>query len=575
MLGLLNRISIPTKVVGASAAVVICIIGLGILSIQRLNAVTATATDLGSSLLPSEKILGDIAYHTMRFRQLEASFGLAQGADARAAEEAKATGVRADADRAINAYMPYVAPGKEAELTASVTQGWQNYLSLHEKLVELGGKGDTNAMVDFYRGQMRTDFNNFVDKLTALVNFNVQEANAAVEDSRALGQSARLWILAFLILATAIAVATGIFMILGISRPITAMTQAMRRLAERDMKTEIPGTGRTDEIGGMASAVQVFKDNMIKADALTAEQEATRKARERQQAAVEQHTKNFGSSITNVMAALDGSAAEMRRASEAMSNAAATVNVEAHETAKSAAQSSQDLTAVATAVEELTSTVGEISRQVTASGEVARQAVQRAEASRVTMQSLSEAAAKIGDVVQLISEIASQTNLLALNATIEAARAGEAGKGFAVVAGEVKALAAQTGKATAEIGNQINTVRTATDDAVAATNEISGIIRQIDQVSVAISAAVEEQSVTTREIATSVQAVSGATAQSARAMEHVVQVANSASTTSSEVLAGAAGIGQEAETLRREVDQFLEAIRSETGEGRRLERIAG
>jgi methyl-accepting chemotaxis protein len=325
--------------------------------------------------------------------------------------------------------MPYVSPGKEAELTASGAHGWQNYLSLHGKLVELADKGDSSAMLDFCRGQMRTDFNNFVDKLTALVDFNVKEANAQVEDSTALGGPARLWILVFLILATAIAVAQGIFMVLGVSRPIAAMTRAMRQLAERDMNPEIPGIGRSDEIGEMASAVHVFKDNMIKADALTAEQEAARRARERQQVAVEQHTENFDNSISSVMAALDGSAQEMRRASEAMSTAATTVNTEAHETAMGAAQSSQDLTAVATAVEGLTSTVGEISRQVTASGEVARQAVQRAEASRNTMQSLSEAAAKIGDVVGLINEIASQTNLLALNATIEAARAGEAGKG--------------------------------------------------------------------------------------------------------------------------------------------------
>jgi methyl-accepting chemotaxis protein len=509
----------------------------------------------------------------MRVRQLQASIGLAQDAETRTSEEAKATAVQADADRTIKAYMPYVSPGKEADLTASVVQGWQNYVSLHGKFLELGGKGDTSGVNGFYRGQMRTDFNNFIDKLTALVDFNIQEANAGVANSIALGQSALLWILGILIAASAVAVTMGVFMVLGVSRPIAAMTGAMRQLAERDMSAEIPGIGRSDEIGAMASAVQVFKDNIIKADALTAEQEAARNARERQQAAVEQHTKNFGNSISSVMASLGSSAEEMRRASEAMSSAAATVNAEAHETAKSAAQSSQDLTAVATAVEELTSTVAEISRQVTASGEVARQAVQRAEASRVTMQSLSEAAAKIGDVVHLISEIASQTNLLALNATIEAARAGEAGKGFAVVAGEVKALAAQTGKATAEIGNQISTVRNATEDAVSATSEISKIISQIDEVSVAISAAVEEQSVTTREIAASVQAVSGATAQSARAMEHVVEVANSASTTSSDVLAGAAVIGREAETLHREVDQFLEAIRLETAR-EHVERIA-
>src|SRR6516165_7069786 len=167
---------------------------------------------------------------------------------------------------------------------------------------------------------MRTDFNNFIDKLTALVDFNVAEANASVAASTALGRSALVWILGILITATAVAVAMGVFMVLGVSRPIAVMTGAMRQLAERDMSAEIPGIGRSDEIGAMASAVQVFKDNIIKADALTAEQEAARNARERQQAAVEQHTKNFGNSISSVMASLGSSAEEMRRASEAMSS---------------------------------------------------------------------------------------------------------------------------------------------------------------------------------------------------------------------------------------------------------------
>ncbi len=361
----------------------------------------------------------------------------------------------------------------------------------------------------------------------------------------------------------------------NIARPITAMTDAMRRLAERDMTAEIPGVGRGDEIGAMASAVQVFKENMIRADRLAAEQDAARSERERRQAAMERHTQDFGSSISGVMATLASAAEGMRLASEAMANAAKSVHVEAHETADGAAKSSRDLTAVAAAVEELTSTVAEITRQVAASSDVAREAVQRAEASQGTMESLSEATARIGDVVHLISEIASQTNLLALNATIEAARAGEAGKGFAVVAGEVKVLAAQTAKATAEIGSQIDTVRAATAEALTAMSEISGIISQIDSVSVAISAAVEEQSTTTREIAASVQAVSNATAQTARAMEHVVEVADTAGNTSRDVLSGAANIGRESETLRNEVDQFLVAVRSDSGERRRYERVSG
>jgi methyl-accepting chemotaxis protein len=355
----------------------------------------------------------------------------------------------------------------------------------------------------------------------------------------------------------------------GTVSTLRAHTATMRRLADHDLTIKIAGTGRSDEIGDMARAVEVFKQNAIEADRLAKEQEAGRLARERRQAAMEQHTQDFGRSISGVMASLAGSAEGMRRAAEAMSEAASTVHSEASGTSERAAKSSNDLISVAAASEQLTSSVGEISRQLAAASEVAKQAVRRASSSHSTMNSLTEATARIGDVVHLIREIANQTNLLALNATIEAARAGEAGKGFSVVAGEVKSLAAQTAKATTEIGSQIETVRTTTTEAVTAMAEIGSIISKIDEVSAAIAAAVEQQSATTREIAASVQSVSGDTAGSARAMEHVVTVADRAGGASRDVLAGAAEIGHEAETLRIEVDQFLAAIRNESGEDRR------
>jgi methyl-accepting chemotaxis protein len=375
-----------------------------------------------------------------------------------------------------------------------------------------------------------------------------------------------------------IAVAVGTLMAMmigrGIANPLTRMTNAMTKLASGDKTVEIPARTNTDEIGDMARAVEVFKQQAVTADRLAAEQEAARTARARRQDAMDRHTQDFGTNISGVMSSLANSAADMRRSSDAMSQAAIAVHDEASGTAQGATRSSEDLTTVAAAVEELTSSVAEISRQVATAAEVAQQAVARAESSHSTMHSLTEATERIGDVVHLINDIAGQTNLLALNATIEAARAGEAGKGFAVVAGEVKALAAQTAKATAEIGSQIETVRGATGEAVGAMSEIGGIIGRMNEVAAAISAAVEQQSATTREIASSIQAVSGATAQTAQAMTHVVDVAESAGAASSNVATGATAIGQEAATLRVKVDEFLDAVRTDSGERRRSERLA-
>ena len=310
------------------------------------------------------------------------------------------------------------------------------------------------------------------------------------------------------------------------------------------------------------------------ADRLAVEQDAARAAKARRQTAMEQRTQDFGESISGVMVSLAGSAEAMGQAASAMSDASNAVHSQALDTSTGAEKASQDLTAVAAAVEQLNSSVSEIARQLTEAAEVSQQAVQRADASHAIMQGLSEATARIGDVVRLINDIAGQTNLLALNATIEAARAGEAGRGFAVVAGEVKTLAAQTARATSEIATQIETARNATSDAVSAMAEIGGIISKINGVAAAISAAVEQQSATARGIASSVQTVVDTTADAAQAMGQVVSVSENADSISRDVSTAAANIGNEAQKLRVEVDQFLAAVRDDTvDERRRYERL--
>lgn len=376
------------------------------------------------------------------------------------------------------------------------------------------------------------------------------------------------------VLAFIIGAGLGLVTGRSIVRPLNGLTGVMTQLARGDTSVAVPAQGNRDEVGDMARALEVLKQYTIDAKRMAQEQEAARAAKERRQAAMDQHTQDFGKSISGVMASLADSASRMRQAADAMSEAAGTVRTEAHDTAADAAKSSADLVTVATAVEELTASVGEISRQVGTAATISREAVDRADASRGTMQGLSDATARIGDVVHLITQIAGQTNLLALNATIEAARAGEAGKGFAVVASEVKVLAGQTAKATAEIAEQIETVRNATAGAISATTEIGGVIAKMDQVSAAISAAVEQQSAAMQEIAANVQAVARANGGAAQAMGHVVTMADNAGYASRDVLTGADNIQREAETLRAEVDGFLTAVREDSsGERRSYERM--
>jgi len=373
--------------------------------------------------------------------------------------------------------------------------------------------------------------------------------------------------------ASVVTLTTVWLMLRFLMRPLGALTVAMDRLATGDTSVPIAATDRHDEIGAMARAVDVFKNNMIKADQLAAEQTAAREARSRRQDAMERDTATFGTSVSMVMEKLVNASDDMRVAAEAMTQASATVHQAATSTSDGAAKSADDLATTALSVQDLTASFAEIARQVTTAAEVSRQAVQRANANQLTVRGLAESTARIGDVVKLIDSIASQTNLLALNATIEAARAGDAGKGFAVVASEVKALAGQTARATAEIASQIDTVRGVTEATVEAMKEIGGMIGRMDEVASAIATSVEQQSKTTQEIASRVKAVSDATAQSAQSMGRVVLVAGETGSASRKVLDGAAGIGEEAGVLRGEVERFLVMVRTDSGERRRFERF--
>jgi methyl-accepting chemotaxis protein len=385
----------------------------------------------------------------------------------------------------------------------------------------------------------------------------------------------RLLLLSGLVLA--IVICAGIIAVTSraIGRPIKSLTGRMVAMADDDLDRDIPALHRGDEIGAMARAVDVFRRNGLHARQHAAESEREQAAKQIHQAAMSQHTNDFGLSISGVMTSLGGSAEAVRRSAAAMTEAATRVFDHASSTAETAATSSLELASVASAIEQLTASVDEISRQVATAATIARDAVRSASAGQGTMREMAQAARRIGDVVRLISEIAGQTNLLALNATIEAARAGESGRGFAVVAGEVKTLATRTSKATSDIDAQIAAVTGASDAALAAMVEVATIIGKMDDVASAIAAAVEQQAVTTRELAASVQTLSGSSDQTALAMREVAGVAGNAGGVSRQVLRAADTIGCEAEKLRSEVTDFLLAVRDDIQERRRYERIPG
>jgi methyl-accepting chemotaxis protein len=348
----------------------------------------------------------------------------------------------------------------------------------------------------------------------------------------------------------------------GISNPITGMTATMTKLAGGDSSVRIPALDRGDEIGAMARAVEVFKDNMVRADSMAAEQKAEQARKENRQRAIEQHIASFEASVAGALKDLASSSSELGSTAQSMSATAEETNRQATAVAAASEQASANVQTVASAAEELSGSIAEIGRQVGQSTSVAGRAVEEAAHTNDAVKTLAGTAQKIGDVVKLINDIAGQTNLLALNATIEAARAGEAGKGFAVVASEVKSLATQTAKATDEIAGQVAAIQDATKESVSRIDGISRIITEINEIATTIAAAVEEQGAATKEIARNVQQAAAGTTEVSSNISGVTKAAADTGASATKVESSAVDLAKQGESLRAEVDKFLANIRA-------------
>jgi methyl-accepting chemotaxis protein len=360
----------------------------------------------------------------------------------------------------------------------------------------------------------------------------------------------------------ALAVGAGVLLTRGIAKPIVRMTTAMKRLAEGDKSIAVPGLGRKDEIGAMAAAVQVFKETAIEAERLAARQAEEQAARVHRAQRLEELARSFEARVGNLTQALGQAAVEMEATAQSMSATAEQTNRQSIAVAAASDQATTNVQTVAAAADELASSIKEISRQVTQSSLIAGKAVEDAGRTDATVRALAGGAQRIGEIVNLINDIASRTNLLALNATIEAARAGDAGKGFAVVASEVKSLASQTAKATEEIAGQITQIQEATKGAVAAIQVIGKTITEISEIATAIAAAVEEQMAATQEIARNVQQAALGTEEVSRNIGGVKQAATETGEAAGQVLSAARGLSGHSHELAEQVNAFLADVKA-------------
>ncbi len=358
-------------------------------------------------------------------------------------------------------------------------------------------------------------------------------------------------------------VVVAAFVWLAILNPLLAVGRATQTLVDGDLDAPIPEFGAT-EISAITHALGLFRSNLIETDRLRAEQEVQkRRAEQERRASLTMMADSFEADVGSVVQAVTEAALGFEASAKRMVDVAAATSAKAALVVGAAEHASTNSRSVAEAAEELSLSINEISNNTERSRTVAQQADSEAQRASQVVGTLLESAASIGDITQLINDIASRTNLLALNATIEAARAGEAGKGFAVVAGEVKQLAKQTAQATAEISDKIAMVKAGTSETVGAIQAIVKVIHEMGGIGSAVAAAIVQQSAATADIAKSVDKASTATTEVFDTMGDVDEVAKETGDTARTIQTASTDLARQAAILKQELARFLAQVRSD------------
>lgn len=524
----LNK-KIATKLILGFSVVLLLTVFVGVLSLQRLAAVQATAEDLGGKQMVGTQTLGQLALAVSSFRRWEMRTLLVMS-DAKSLQAAE-TGLQGALESVKKLQAKYEAAiddPKEKELYETFQREWAAYQADGQKLMDLIHANKQREATEYLANEEFTQYGKAQAAVDTQVQFQDAMTKEAVKNSGAIYASARIWVIAVLSGCVVIGLLLGLWIARQISRPVREVGQRAKQIASGDLTGEEISVQSSDEVGELERDINTMQ-KAIRDLIVSITHNAERVA-----------------SVSEQFSATTREIAANSEETSAQANVVTTATEEVN----------KNLQTVATATEEMSATISEISKSATQAAKVAGEALKAALETNTTVSKLGESSAEIGQVIKVITSIAQQTNLLALNATIEAARAGEAGKGFAVVANEVKELATQTAKATGDISQKIAAIQADTKAAVEAIGTISGIIGQVNDISSTIATAVEEQSATTSEMLRNVSDAAKGSGEVARNISGVAQAAQSTSTGANDSSRAAEQLVETSAELRSLVERF-------------------
>ena len=555
------KYSIRTKITGVVAFLLAAMSAMGALNIRQMYTINSATVDIVNNWLPSVRVLGELRAATITYRAIVRSHLLATDEAGKQLQEDLLAKWITNTDKARKAYEPLITSAEERALYDEFSTSWAEYLAGAKEVLVLSRKNeDKEARVLHAKASLAGVKGD--ETLQKDVLLNSRGADAAGSQAAESFDNDIKIVLSSLLLTIIIGIGAAVFLVRGVSAGIKSIVAPMQALGNGDLTAQVPHQGEKTEIGAMAEALQVFKQALIAKKA--ADEAAARDADAKIERGrrVDSITRDFESLIGEIVATVSSASTQLEASAGTLTTTAERAQQLTTTVAAASEEASTNVRSVASATEEMASSINEIGRQVQDSARMAGEAVDQARKTNDRVSELSKAAARIGDVVELINTIAGQTNLLALNATIEAARAGEAGRGFAVVASEVKALAEQTAKATGEIGQQITGIQTATQDSVNAIKEIGGTIEKLCEISSTIASAVEEQGAATQEISRNVQQAAHGTQQVSSNITDVQRGASETGSASSQVLAAAQSLSGDSNRLKLEVGKFLNSVRA-------------